>query len=88
MKGFDNVELEPVEAKQVKITLSRYVSRLDVNGGYLIVYYTRYDLSIWDVEKQGWRKPAGEIGVTISRSSRDPKLKSTIPLRRVYQDEL
>ncbi|KAH6904389.1 cellulose-binding beta-glucosidase [Coprinopsis sp. MPI-PUGE-AT-0042] len=41
---------------------------------------SRYDLSIWDVEKQGWRKPAGEIGVTISRSSRDPKLTRTIPL--------
>ncbi|KAH6904390.1 cellulose-binding beta-glucosidase [Coprinopsis sp. MPI-PUGE-AT-0042] len=68
LKGFDNVELGPVEAKQVKMTL--------------------YDLSIWDVEKQGWRKPAGEIGVTISRSSRDPKLKTAIPPRREVKDEL
>jgi hypothetical protein len=39
---------------------------------------SRYDLSIWDVEKQGWRKPNGEIGVTVGASSRDGRLKGRI----------
>ena len=41
---------------------------------------SRYDLSIWDVEKQGWRKPGGEIGVTVGASSRDGRLKGRIPV--------
>jgi beta-glucosidase len=41
---------------------------------------SRYDLSIWDVEKQGWRKPDGEVGVTVGASSRDGRLKGTIPM--------
>ncbi|KAK0201449.1 glycoside hydrolase family 3 protein [Desarmillaria ectypa] len=40
---------------------------------------SRYDLSIWDVELQGWKKPHGSIGVTIGRSSRDGKLHGKIP---------
>ncbi|EAU87688.2 extracellular beta-glucosidase [Coprinopsis cinerea okayama7 len=40
---------------------------------------SRYDLSIWDAEKQGWRKPEGTIGVSIARSSRNIKLRGTIP---------
>lgn len=35
---------------------------------------TRYDLSIWDVVKQGWRKPRGQIGITVGASSRDARL--------------
>jgi len=41
---------------------------------------SRYDLSIWDVEKQGWRKPDGEICVTVGASSRDGRLKGKIPV--------
>ena len=44
---------------------------------------SRYDLSNWDVEKQGWRKPDGEIGVTVGASSRDGRLKGSVP---VYSD--
>jgi len=40
---------------------------------------SRYDLSIWDVGAQGWRRPAGSIGVTIGASSRDSRLKGTLP---------
>lgn len=40
---------------------------------------SRYDLSIWDVAKQGWRRPDGSIGVAIGRSSRDVKLRANIP---------
>jgi hypothetical protein len=39
---------------------------------------SRYDLSIWDVEKQGWKKPDDEIGVTVGASSRDGRLKGRI----------
>lgn len=40
---------------------------------------SRYDLSIWDVNAQGWRRPKGAIGVTVGASSRDGKLKGTLP---------
>jgi hypothetical protein len=36
---------------------------------------SRYDLSIWDVVQQGWRRPEGRIGITIGASSRDARLK-------------
>ncbi|KAH9476789.1 putative beta-glucosidase L [Psilocybe cubensis] len=41
---------------------------------------SRYDLSIWDVERQGWAKPAGKIGVSIGASSRDIRLRGTVPI--------
>ncbi|KAG6887925.1 hypothetical protein C0992_010203 [Termitomyces sp. T32_za158] len=40
---------------------------------------SRYDLSIWDTEAQGWRKPAGAISFTVGASSRDGRLSGTIP---------
>jgi len=40
---------------------------------------SRYDLSIWDVVQQGWRRPAGQIGITVGASSRDARLKGTLP---------
>ena len=40
---------------------------------------SRYDLSIWDVVKQGWRRPEGRIGITIGASSRDARLKGYLP---------
>ncbi|KAG9078973.1 hypothetical protein FRC06_008021, partial [Ceratobasidium sp. 370] len=36
---------------------------------------SRYDLSVWDVTRQGWAKVNGQIGLTIGASSRDFKLK-------------
>ena len=41
---------------------------------------SRYDLSIWDVVKQGWRKPEGQIGITVGASSRDARLKGHLPI--------
>ncbi|CAA7270033.1 unnamed protein product [Cyclocybe aegerita] len=41
---------------------------------------SRYDLSVWDTERQGWRKPEGEFGVTVGASSRDARLKGSVPL--------
>ena len=40
---------------------------------------SRYDLSIWDVVQQGWKKPRGKIGITIGASSRDARLKGSLP---------
>ncbi|KAL4078112.1 glycoside hydrolase superfamily [Scleroderma yunnanense] len=41
---------------------------------------SRYDLSIWDVVAQGWRKPTGTIEFSVGASSRDLKLKGVIPV--------
>ena len=38
-----------------------------------------YDLSIWDVVQQGWKKPQGQIGITVGASSRDARLKGYLP---------
>ncbi|KAF9528785.1 glycoside hydrolase superfamily [Crepidotus variabilis] len=40
---------------------------------------SRYDLSVWDTEKQGWKRPQGDIGVSIGASSRDIRQKAVIP---------
>ncbi|EIW57101.1 uncharacterized protein TRAVEDRAFT_65850 [Trametes versicolor FP-101664 SS1] len=41
---------------------------------------SRYDLSVWDVDAKGWRKPSGKITFSIGASSRDFRLKGTVPL--------
>ena len=41
---------------------------------------SRYDLSIWDVVRQGWRRPEGQIGITVGASSRDARLKGILPI--------
>jgi len=40
---------------------------------------SRYDLSIWDVVAQGWRKPTGTINFSVGASSRDLRLRGVIP---------
>jgi hypothetical protein len=40
---------------------------------------SRYDLSVWDVVAQGWKKPEGAIALSVRRSSRDVQLKGQIP---------
>jgi hypothetical protein len=40
---------------------------------------SKYDLSIWDVVNQGWRRPDGTIGVSVASSSRDFRLAGNIP---------
>ena len=39
---------------------------------------SKYDLSYWDVVGQGWKKPDGKIGVRISQSSRQVRLRGNI----------
>ncbi|KAI1795339.1 glycoside hydrolase superfamily [Ganoderma leucocontextum] len=41
---------------------------------------SRYDLSIWDSGAQGWRKPDGQFTFSVGASSRDFRLKGSIPL--------
>ena len=45
----------------------------------VMIYLSRYDVSIWDTVQQGWVKPEGIIGVTIGASSRDARLHGQIP---------
>ncbi|KAG0701012.1 glycoside hydrolase superfamily [Suillus ampliporus] len=40
---------------------------------------SRYDLSTWDVVRQGWAKPEGTITFSLGASSRDFRLNGTIP---------
>ncbi|KAF8312328.1 glycoside hydrolase family 3 protein [Clavulina sp. PMI_390] len=40
---------------------------------------TRYDLSLWNTVEQGWSRSQGTIGVMVGASSRDFRLKGTIP---------
>nr|GAT51343.1 glycoside hydrolase family 3 protein [Mycena chlorophos] len=39
---------------------------------------SRYDLSFWDAEAQGWRRPNGTIGLSVGTSSRDFRLSGNI----------
>ncbi|KAM5539627.1 hypothetical protein V8D89_006736 [Ganoderma adspersum] len=41
---------------------------------------SRYDLSIWDSDAQGWRKPEGSSTFSVGASSRDFRLNGTVPL--------
>ena len=49
-------------------------------GKWVTITLSRYDLSVWDVVKQGWRKPDGEIGVTVGGSSRDKRLIGVVSI--------
>ncbi|KAI9434687.1 beta-glucosidase [Lactarius indigo] len=41
---------------------------------------SRYDLSIWESVSQSWIRPAGTYSLSVGASSRDFRLKGTIPL--------
>ncbi|KAL5479045.1 hypothetical protein ACEPAI_2333 [Sanghuangporus weigelae] len=40
---------------------------------------SRYDLSVWDVVTQSWRRPIGTIRLSVGASSRDLRLKGAFP---------
>ncbi|KAG2065205.1 glycoside hydrolase family 3 protein [Suillus decipiens] len=46
---------------------------------HVSITLSRYDLSIWDVVAQGWRKPDGQISFSVGASSRDFRLWGIIP---------
>ncbi|KIN92798.1 glycoside hydrolase family 3 protein, partial [Pisolithus tinctorius Marx 270] len=48
--------------------------------GQASITISRYDLSVWDVVRQGWAKPNGTIEFSIGASSRDFRLNGTFPL--------
>jgi|SRR5712672_2074000 len=41
---------------------------------------SRYDLSIWDVSSKSWVRSMGTYTLSVGGSSRDFRLKGTIPL--------
>ncbi|KAF8548408.1 glycoside hydrolase family 3 protein [Imleria badia] len=47
--------------------------------GQASITLSRYDLSIWDVVRQGWAKPNGTIAFSVGTSSRNFCLNGTIP---------
>ncbi|KAG9313178.1 family 3 glycoside hydrolase [Chiua virens] len=47
--------------------------------GQASITLSRYDLSIWDVVRQGWTRTNGTITFSIGASSRDFRLNGTIP---------
>ena len=40
---------------------------------------SRYDVSVWDVVTQSWRRPVGEINLSVGASSRDLRLQGSLP---------
>ncbi|KAF9476635.1 glycoside hydrolase family 3 protein [Pholiota conissans] len=59
----------------------RGFTNVELNPGQrtsVTITLSRYDLSVWDVEKQGWRKPNGPVGISVGISSRNLKLKKTL----------
>jgi hypothetical protein len=46
---------------------------------------TRYDLSVWNSVQQGWSRPQGTIGIMIGASSRDFRLRDSIPELDVFR---
>ncbi|KIJ61677.1 glycoside hydrolase family 3 protein [Hydnomerulius pinastri MD-312] len=47
--------------------------------GRASITLSRYDLSIWDVVRQGWARPNGTINFSVGASSRDFRLSGSIP---------
>ncbi|KAF8487505.1 beta-glucosidase [Russula ochroleuca] len=44
------------------------------------VTLSRYDLSVWDVPSQSWMRALGTYSLSVGTSSRDFRLKGTLPL--------
>jgi len=45
----------------------------------VMITLSRYDLSIWDVVSQSWIRPSGWYSLSVGASSRDLRLKGSIP---------
>ncbi|KAK7462212.1 hypothetical protein VKT23_007817 [Stygiomarasmius scandens] len=46
---------------------------------HVTVFLSRYDVSVWDVEGQGWVLPRGRVGVVVGASSRDERVRGALP---------
>ncbi|WP_298455399.1 glycoside hydrolase family 3 N-terminal domain-containing protein [uncultured Cellulomonas sp.] len=62
--GFQKVQLEPGEAKQVEITIDPTASS--------------HPLSVWDGEADEWTTPEGDVVVQVGTSSGDVTLSDTV----------
>ena len=49
-------------------------------GKWVTITLSRYDLSNWDAAKQGWKKPDGDICLTVGGSSRVGRLTGVISI--------
>ena len=47
-------------------------------SGTVTITLSRYALSVWDVDAQGWRKPDGDTTFSVGASSRDFRLEGSI----------
>jgi hypothetical protein len=45
----------------------------------VVITLSRYALSVWDVQAQGWKRPEDTIGVWVGESSRKLVLEGLIP---------
>ncbi|KAJ3747013.1 glycoside hydrolase family 3 protein [Lentinula detonsa] len=69
-------------------SILRGFTNVEVGAGesaVVSILLSRYDLSIWDVEQQGWRRGdggegGGGIGLTVGVSSREGRLYGVVPV--------
>ncbi|KAJ3733269.1 glycoside hydrolase family 3 protein [Lentinula guzmanii] len=65
-------------------SILRGFTNVEVGAGesaVVSILLSRYDLSIWDVEQQGWRRGDGSgIGLTVGVSSREGRLYGVVPV--------
>ncbi|KAG8894729.1 hypothetical protein FRC01_012792 [Tulasnella sp. 417] len=73
--------LHPPPSANSAPSILRGFDRISVSPGETVAVsfpLSRYDLSIWDVTRQGWAKPSGSWRVSVGASSRDSRLHATI----------
>ena len=72
----------PTEAGEPPSVLRGFSDVLLEPGEEKVVILTlsRYDLSVWDTDAQGWRKPGGTFTFSVGASGRDFRLNGTIPV--------
>ncbi|KAG9008319.1 hypothetical protein FRB90_009001 [Tulasnella sp. 427] len=73
--------LHPPSSANSAPSILRGFDRVKISPGHAVEVsfpVSRYDLSIWDVVRQGWVKPSGTWRVSVGASSRDLRLHGTI----------
>ncbi|KAF8330143.1 fibronectin type III-like domain-containing protein, partial [Cantharellus anzutake] len=71
----------PVSSESLPSALRGFACSL-LNPGesdIVTIEISRYDLSVWNTVQQGWSRPQGLIGLLVGASSRDFRLKGSIP---------
>ncbi|CAE6446591.1 unnamed protein product [Rhizoctonia solani] len=73
--------LSPPASPGEPLNVLRGVPKVQLDPGkskQVELILSRYDLSIWDVTRQGWVKMKGSVGVWVGGSSTDVKLKGIV----------